>query len=329
MRNEKNTVSPDAKHLKIKSPFLDAIRRRRDASLRRDALLYAPVGQSVKKTMMFGEIWHRFKKNKSAIIGLYIFICILIIMILGPLFLSEEGVTAMDVRSQYLAPCWEHLLGTDRYGRDVLTRLIFGGRTTILTALCCSVLGFLIGGSIGLSASYYGKKVDIVLMRILDVVSAMPAILLAMVLVASFGPSIRNLIIALAVSRIPPAGRVVRSAVLSVANSDYVKAARAAGTKDLRIMVKHITPNVMGTMTVLFTTGWSRQILDISALSYLGLGVQPPTPEWGYMLSEARGVMRTHPQFMMYPGVLILLATLSLCLVGDGLRDAFDPRLRD
>ena len=274
------------------------------------------------------DFWLRFRKNKSAVIGLAILIIFIIVSIFGNLIVPYERVTTQNAKIRLQEPSINHYFGTDGFGRDVFARIIHATPISLFIGISVSFLCLFIGGSLGISSGYFGGRYDEILMRIVDIVSSIPAILLAMVVLAVLGPSMGNLIIAMTLSRIRATTRLSRSAVFSTLGQEYIEAAKAGGSTDLRIMLKHIVPNIVGILTVDTTMNIAHVILAASSLSFLGLGVQPPTPEWGSMLSEARVYMRGSAHLMIFPGMAIVLAALSINLVGDGLRDSLDPRLK-
>ena len=222
----------------------------------------------------------------------------------------------------------EHLLGTDNYGRDTLARLIFGGRISITIGIATALSALAVGGLIGAVAGFYGGKLDNIIMRIMDVFLGLPSVLLAIAVIAALGSSIINLMIAVAVSYVPIYARVIRSSVLSIRSKEYIESARAVGTGDFRIICKHIIPNAIGPLIVQATLGVGEIIIAAAGFSFLGLGIEPPLPEWGQMLSEGREVIRNMPSQVIFPGLCIMITVLSLNLLGDGLRDALDPRLK-
>lgn len=283
---------------------------------------------SLKKQSMWEEAWRRLKKSSTAMFGFYVLSFILLLVVIGPLFIDKANVTKQVITNRFQPMSMEHLLGTDGYGRDTLARIVYGGRTSLIIGFGSAFLALGLGGVLGLFVGYYGGRFDDIIMRFVDVLASIPTILLALAIVSALGSSMKNLMIAITVSRIPAYIRIIRSSVLTVADSEYIEAAHAGGTGDLRIIFKHVLPNVMGTVIVQTTMSMSALLLQAATLSFLGLGIQQPNPEWGAMLSEAREFMRTTPMLMMYPGVIIVMTTLSLNLLGDGLRDAFDPRLR-
>jgi peptide/nickel transport system permease protein len=230
---------------------------------------------------------------------------------------------------QFLPPSWAHPFGTDLFGRDVATRVLYGGRLSLGIAMLAVLLAMIPGTGMGLMAGYYGKWVDRSIGWLADVMLAFPSILLALTIVAALGSGTANLVIAVGIAGIPHYTRLVRSQVLAARREPYVRAATTVGCTDTRILTRHILPNVLSSIIVLATLdiGWA--ILSASALSFLGLGVQPPTPEWGAMLNEGRGYMRDAPWVTTAPGLTIALTVLSVNLLGDALRDAWDPRRRN
>ena len=283
----------------------------------------------VKKRTQAQEVWLRLRKNKQAMIGLAIFIAIVLLAIAAPLFIDYDSqVVAQNISNKLQGPSPEHPLGTDGYGRDTLSRLIYGARISITIGVITAFCALLGGGIIGAVAGFYKGKVDNILMRIMDVFLSLPSTLLAIAVIAALGSNITNLMIAVAVSYVPIYARVIRSSVLSIRNKEFIESAKAIGTSDFRIIRKHIIPNAVGPVIVQATLGVGEIIIAAAGFSFLGLGIEPPLPEWGRMLSEGREVIRSMPSQVIYPGLCILITVLSLNLLGDGLRDALDPRLK-
>lgn len=284
---------------------------------------------TVKKRTQAQEVWMRLKKNKQAMLGLTVFIAIVLLAVAAPIFIDYDSqVVAQDIGNKLSSPSREHPLGTDGYGRDILARLIYGARISITIGVITAFCALFVGGLIGAVAGFYKGGVDNILMRIMDVFLSLPSTLLAIAVIAALGSSIINLMIAVAVSYMPIYARVIRSSVLSIRNKEYIESARAIGTSDFRIIRKHIIPNAIGPVIVQATLGVGEIIIAAAGFSFLGLGIEPPLPEWGKMLSEGREVIRSMPSQVVYPGLCILVTVLSLNLLGDGLRDALDPRLK-
>ena len=244
------------------------------------------------------------------------------------MFDYEEVVIKMNTKNRLMHPCAEHWLGTDESGRDVLARVIHGGRYSILISAAAVTLGTLLGGAAGAISGFYRGRVSDLLMRLMDILLAIPATLFAIVIVAVLGSSIPNLIIACAVPVIPKMARILRSSVITCGGQDYVEAVRARGAKESFILVKHILPNSIAPLFVQYTINIGSTILLLSGMSFLGLGIQSPTPEWGSMLASARTYIRDCSYLCIFPGIAIMVCILSLNLLGDGLRDALDPRLK-
>lgn len=275
------------------------------------------------------DIYMRFLRNKSAIVGLFILAVFVFCALFANVICSEELVTLQDPMIRLQGPSAEHFFGTDAYGRDIFTRAVFGSRISLSVSVISVCAAVVIGGLLGAAAAYYGGRLDDLIMRAMDIIAAIPGTLLSLTLMAVLGTSLVNLTIALAVSSISGFARITRSSVLTVVSSEYVEAARACGTKDLRIISRHIIPNAMGPIIVQSTQSIASKIKTAASLSFIGLGVAPPTPEWGCMLNEAREYLYIAPHLMIFPGACIILTALAFNLIGDGLRDALDPRLRD
>ncbi len=267
------------------------------------------------------QLWRR----KTAVLGLGLAAVVLVGALLAP-WLAPDDPLAMGPR-RFAAPSGAAWLGTDQFGRDLLSRLLYGARVSMAVAFAAVGLAMVIGGIIGLCAGYFGGRVDLVLMRGVDVLMAFPTLLLALAVVATLGGSIRNLVLAVTLAYIPIFSRVIRGSALSVKQNDFVEASRALGARDWRIIVRAVLPNVLAPIIVQATFNLSTAIMIEAALSFLGLGVQPPAPSWGSMLSEARSFMELDPWLALAPGGAITLAVLGFNLFGDGLRDILDPRL--
>lgn len=274
------------------------------------------------------EIWRRFRKSKTAMLGLILLAFVILIAIFADLIVPySEAVTQSSMRLQ--GPSAEHWFGTDNLGRDVFARVVHGSRYSLWIGVSTSVLSLIIGGLLGAAAGYYGKAIDNVIMRLTDVVMTVPPILLSLAVVAALGANLRNLLIAITVSCVPSMVRMVRSVVLTVVDQDYIEAAKSYGSSDIRVILKYVIPNALGPIIVTTTMNVAAMILSAAGLSFLGMGVQPPSPEWGALLSDARQFMFSAPYLLYFPGVFIVIAALSFNLAGDGLRDALDPKLKN
>jgi peptide/nickel transport system permease protein len=240
-----------------------------------------------------------------------------------------ENVVAQDTGNRFAPPSAEHWFGTDEYGRDIFSRVIHGGRVSLAVGIVSTAVSIVIASVIGAAAAFYGGWFDGIVMRILDMLMGIPLLLLAIAVAASLGAGIINLALALTAAQIPGFTRIIRSVVLNIYGMDYIEASRAYGARDHTIIFSHILPNPMGPIIVQATMSVAQIILDTAALSYLGLGMQPPAPEWGSILADGKEFMRYAPGLVVFPGLAIALSALALNLIGDGLRDALDPKLRD
>ena len=281
-----------------------------------------------KKNNQMKEIWRRFKKSKTAMLGLVLLVFVLLIAIFADLIVPySQAVTQSPMRLQ--GPSSEHWFGTDNLGRDVFARIVHGSRYSLWIGVSTSVLSLIIGGLLGAAAGYYGKTIDNIIMRVTDVVMTVPPILLSLAVVAALGANLRNLLIAITISCVPSMVRMVRSVVLTVVDQDSIEAAKSYGASDMRAILRYVIPNALGPIIVTTTMNVAAMILSAAGLSFLGMGVQPPSPEWGALLSDARQFMFSAPYLLYFPGVFIVIAALSFNLAGDGLRDALDPKLKN
>lgn len=281
-----------------------------------------------KKTNQMKEIWRRFRKSKTAMLGLCLLIFVLCIAIFADVITPYENAISQSA-NRLDGPSAAYIFGTDELGRDLFARIVHGSRYSLLIGVSTSVLALVIGGLLGAIAAYYGGWVDNIIMRLTDVVMTVPPILLSLAVVAALGGSLRNLLIAITISCVPSMLRLVRSVVLGVVDEDYIEAARSYGASDMRIILKYVIPNALGPIIVTTTMNVANMILSAAGLSFLSLGVQPPAPEWGALLSDAKTYMFTAPHLLYIPGIFIVIAALSFNLAGDGLRDALDPKLKD
>ena len=275
------------------------------------------------------EIWRRYRKNRLAMAGLVIFFIILMTAVFADVIVPYEAATKTSASERLQSPNAEHWLGTDGRGRDVFARIVHGAPSSLMIGFIVAAATLVIGGFLGLACGYFGGRFDTIIMRILDMISALPGDLLAIVMVAVLGPNMQNLIIALIIGRIAGTARMARSVALNISAQEYVEAARCGGSRDLRNILVHALPNAAGTLIIDTTMSISIIILSASSLSFIGLGVQPPRPEWGAMLNDAREYFRTAPHLMIFPGLSILLTAISMNMIGDGLRDALDPKLKN
>lgn len=282
-----------------------------------------------KKRSQSADVWRRLKKSRTAVIGIILIVIFLAMAIFAPLIADyKEDALKMNVRERLKGPSVEHWFGTDEFGRDIFARIVYGTRISLFVGVISVGIALSFGGVLGAVAGYYGGRIDNAIMRTLDILLAIPTILLAITIVASLGASIINLMIAVGISNIPGFARVVRASVLSVKDQEFIEAAKAIGAKDYIIIWKHVLPNSMAPIIVYATLKVATAIMATASLSFIGLGVQPPTPEWGSMLAGGRAYIRDQMYIVLYPGLAIVLTVLSLNLIGDGLRDALDPKLK-
>lgn len=278
--------------------------------------------------MMKNAAVRRFFKRKASVVGLVLLVIFFGMALFGPLLCPLDPLE-QDVKSTHQGPSKEHWFGTDYLGRDTFTRIVYGARTSLLLSFSGVLAGSLIGIILGLVAGYYGKTVDAVISRIIDILLAFPGLLLAMTIVAILGNGLVNTGIAIAVFSIPSMARMIRAETINLRNQQYVSATRVMGGSNFRIIATHVLPNAISQIIVNITLGLGAAILTASSLSFLGLGVQPPYPEWGAMLNKAKDALRLNPAEAIFPGLVITLVVISFSLVGDGLRDALDPKLKN
>ena len=287
----------------------------------------APQGE-FKRPSQAKEIWRRFKKSKGAVIGLVLLVLLALVLIAGPLVVPYSQATTQDFANMLAKPSAAHIFGCDGYGRDIFARIIYGGRTSVGIAIIATITSCVFGSMLGAVAGFFGGKVDSIIMRALDIFMSVPDILFTMAVVYALGPNFVNLVLALTLAYFTNYVRLVRAQVLTLSEADYVEAARAGGSSSLRIILTHIIPNSLGVIIVNTTLNVAKIILYESTLSFLGLGMPPPAPEWGAMLSEAREYLRNSPHMMVFPAIAIVLTACAINLMGDGLRDALDPQLK-
>ena len=282
---------------------------------------------TVKRNSQAKDTFRRFIKNKAAVVGLII----ISLLLFGAIFagvITPYDFDKQDLTARFEMPSLSHPLGTDEFGRDLLTRILYGARISLFVGILSVSVGCLIGGTLGALAAYYGGRVDNFIMRFLDIWHSIPDLLLAISLASAMGPGIGNAIIAIGLTTIPSYARVVRASVMTVKNTEYIEAARCLGASVPRIILRHIIPNALAPIIVQASLGVAGAIITTASLSFIGLGVQPPTPEWGSMLSKGRQYIRNYWHLVTFPGVFIMTTVISLNLLGDGLRDALDPRLK-
>ncbi|MEG0019764.1 MAG: ABC transporter permease [Oscillospiraceae bacterium] len=284
------------------------------------------VGYTVKGP--WREIWERLVQNKVAVFGIVVIVLLIVMAIFAPL-IAPYGIDEQNLAMKLQGPSAEHIMGTDNFGRDVFSRIVFGSRISLQVGLISVGIAALVGGALGAIAAFYGKTADNIIMRFMDILMAIPGMLLAIAIAAALGPGLGKMMIAIGIGSVPGYARIVRASVMTVKETEFVEAAKSIGASDYRIIVRHIIPNAMAPIIVQATLGIAGAILSAASLSFLGLGIQLPTPEWGAMLSAARGYLRDCWWMAMFPGVFIMLTVYALNVVGDGLRDAIDPRLRD
>ncbi|MBB6482670.1 ABC transporter permease [Spirochaeta isovalerica] len=294
-----------------------------------DRTLSRKMIPATKKRSQALDVWKRLRKSNSAIAGLILIFIFLCLAVFAPLIADyENDALKMNIIERLQSPGADHWFGTDEMGRDIFARIVYGTRISLFVGVISVSIALTLGGTLGAIAGYYGGKIDNIIMRTLDILLAIPTILLAITIVAALGASILNLMIAVGISNIPGFARVVRAAVLSVKDQEFIEAARAIGSRDHTIILKHVLPNSMAPIIVFATLKVASAIMATASLSFIGLGIQPPTPEWGSMLAGGRAYIRDNMYIVLYPGLAIVLTVLSLNLIGDGLRDALDPKLK-
>ena len=280
-------------------------------------------------TKRSAQIWRQYKKNKGAVVGLFVLCAFIIIAVVSSFIWDyKTDITGMNAAQRLLKPCKEHLFGTDHMGRDVLARVFYGTRYSLLIGFGSTLISTFFGIMFGAIAGYYGGKIEDITMRIVELLLMIPNMLLTIVIVSAFGISLGNLLLAQGLATIPHFTRNARAAIMTVRDSEYVEAARAMGVSDFKIILKHILPNALSPILVQVTSRIGGCIVGAAGFSFLGLGVPIPTPEWGAMLSDSRVHMRTYPHLVMFPGLAILILVLAINQIGDGLRDALDPKLK-
>lgn len=285
------------------------------------------TSEEIKQESFWASVGKRLLQNKMAVIGMTVLGIIIFAAIFAP-YIAPHDPIKQNILARYKAPSSKYLLGTDELGRDILSRIIYGARYSLLIGVISISIALLLGIFLGVVAGYFGGRVDLLLMRLIDILLAFPYILLAIAIVAILGPDLQNAMLAISIVNVPRFARIIRSSVLTIKENEFIQAAKALGASDLRIIVRHLLPNCLGPLIVQSTLSMASAILSAAGLSFLGLGAQPPTPEWGAMLSDARSALQIAPWVVTFPGLAIMLNVLGFNLLGDGLRDALDPKLK-
>jgi ABC-type dipeptide/oligopeptide/nickel transport system permease subunit len=286
------------------------------------------MAKEEKRPNPFLDFLRRMTKSFSAKLGAIIFVLLVLIVLIGPFF-SPYDVNGVDLTNMFAGPSKAHWLGCDSMGRDMLTRLMYGGRYSLTLGIVASLFGALIGVVIGSVAGYAGGKVENVIMRLMDVWSALPGMLLCILVSNVMGSGFFPTVIALAVGGVPGTVRMIRGQILTERSKEYIEAAQSINCSSVSIMFRHLLPNVIQPIIVTTTMGIGSTMIMAASLSYIGLGIQPPNPEWGAMLSDGRAYIMTNPHMILVPGIAIAIAVFAINLLGDGVRDALDPKLRD
>ncbi len=280
-----------------------------------------------KKRSQWGDILKRLRRNKLAMISLFVIIFVILVAVFAE-YIAPYDYAKQDYSNRFAYPSLQHPMGTDDYGRDILSRVIKGGQVSLVVSISAIALAMVIGSILGATAAYFSGRYDSIVMRVMDVIMAIPGFLLAVSISAALGSGIQNSIIAIGVGSIPQFARIMHSAVLTVKGQEFVEAATACGATNSRIIFRHIMPNTLSSIIVNASLRIANAILIISSLSFIGLGVQPPTPEWGSMLAAGREFIRDFYPIVTFPGLAIMITLIAFNLLGDGLRDAMDPRLK-
>ncbi len=279
-----------------------------------------------KKRSLWLNMWRRLQRNRRAMVGLGIIVFLVLLAIFAPM-IAPYGYDDQNLDDQFLFPSAKHLMGTDNLGRDIFSRVVYGSRISLQLGIISVALSMAGGVVIGSIAGFYGGKLDNLIMRTMDVFQSIPPMLLAITIAASLGPGMTNAMVAIGISRIPGTSRLIRGMILPLRETEYVEAARAITASDARIMFRHILPNVLSPLLVEATIGIAMAIITAASLSFIGLGAQPPIPEWGAMIAGGRNYIQRYWYLVTFPGLAIMLTVVSFNLVGDGIRDALDPRM--
>lgn len=281
----------------------------------------------IKKKSQFVEVMKRLSYNKGAVVGGALFLFVLLVAIFAPV-LAPYGYAEINIPERFLSPCLAHPFGTDHMGRDILSRVMYGARYSLLIGIGSVVFSAFFGVIIGAVSGYFGGWLDNLIMRLCDIIQSIPGMILNIALACVLGPGVFNTIIALGVEGIAGTARLMRSSILNVRKMEYLDAATTSNCSSFRIILKHVLPNTFAPILVQATMGVGARIMMAASMSYVGIGVQPPTPEWGAMLADSRDFIMKYPYMCLIPGICIMLVVLSLNLLGDGLRDALDPKLK-
>ena len=275
------------------------------------------------------EVWRQFRRNKGAVIGLSVLILLILVAVFADVIWNyETDIIEMRIGNRLSPPSWEHPFGTDNYGRDMLSRIGYGTRYSLLIGFASVLIGTLIGVPIGAVSGYVGGKVDNVIMRVVDTFTIIPSLLMTIILVSVLGTNLFNLMIALSISTIPVMTRITRASVMVARNNDYIESARAIGAPTSTILIRHVLPNCFSPILVQATLRVGSSIISAAGLSYIGLGVPLPTPEWGALLSASKSFIIKAQHMCLFPGLAIMITVMVINLVGDGLRGALDPKLK-
>ena len=282
-----------------------------------------------KKRSQVAEIWRRFRKNKGAMLGLIIITAIVFVAVFADVILDyETDVIGQNIMERMQKPSLKHLFGTDEVGRDIFFRVLYGSRISLAVGVVAVAIGLVVGMTLGCIAGYFGGLCEDIIMRATDILGAVPSIMMGVAIVSALGVSTGNLMLAIGLTSVPQFVRISRASVLTVRNQEYVEAARAIGQNEAKIIASHIIPNCLSPIIVQTTLRTASAIVAASSLSFMGLGVKVPSPEWGALLSAGRAYVRTAPYMTLFPGLAIMVTVLALNMVGDGLRDSLDPKLR-
>lgn len=302
---------------KITTPAMEAIAKRQKKQKK----------PSDKSFSFWADAWKRFSRNHMAMVGLGIIVVLLLIALFAK-YLIPYSYVKTNMAEAYQFPNAKHWFGTDHLGRDIFSRCIYAARVSLPMGIVCALVSIALGGFVGLIAAYFMGSIDNVLMRIMDVFQAIPGTLMAICVVASLGTGTPQLVLAIALGGLPMFAKTVRSAVFTVRDRDYIEATRSIGAKNLRLMFRHILPNCVGHFIIMAVSSVSGNIMLISVMSYIGLGIQPPLPEWGYMLADGKAYISSYWYMVAFPGLFILFTIYAFFLLGDGVRDALDPNMK-